>query len=413
MIAEILCIGTELTIGQVLNTNAQYLSSQLNALGISVYYHVAVGDNPGRMEASLTQALSRADIVITSGGLGPTADDLSKELVAAHFGLPMVEDETSMAALKARFATYNRPMTENNLKQACFAQGAIILPNPNGTAPGCIVEADGKAVIQLPGPPRELKPMFQASVIPYLSAKLQGVIASRYIRIFGMGESEVAHRLGQLIDNQGQVTIAPYCSLGEVQLRLTAQAQDEAQALSRIQPVAQTICDTLGPVVYAITDRAEDSLARHTLLALLKGGKTVAVAESLTGGMVTAALVDEPGASAVLLEGVVAYSNAAKTRILGVPEALIQAHGAVSQEVAAAMAQGIRLASGADFGLSTTGIAGPGGGSDEKPLGLTYVALASAQGTRVKRLTLGNDRQRVRTLAMLHALRLLLEAFEA
>ena len=222
MIAEIVSIGTELLMGQIVNTDAQYLSRRLNALGISVYYHTTVGDNPGRMEQTLRLALSRSDVVITTGGLGPTGDDLSKEIVARLFGLPMERDEESMRRIEGYFSAMHRDMTHNNERQAMFARGAIILQNDRGTAPGCIVEQDGKAVIQLPGPPYELTDMFEKRVLPYLARRTGGAIASRYIRIFGVGESDAETRVKDLIDAQTDVTIAPYCSLGEVQLRVSA-----------------------------------------------------------------------------------------------------------------------------------------------------------------------------------------------
>ncbi len=411
MIAEILCIGTELLLGQIVNTDAQYLSRELAALGISVHHHTTVGDNPARAEAALKLALSRADIVITSGGLGPTEDDLSKEIVAAYFGLPMELDPLSLEAIERFFAGLHREMSPNNRKQACFARGAIILPNERGTAPGCIVEQGGKCVIQLPGPPRELKHMFAAFVAPYLRGKISGSITSRYLRIFGMGESEVETRIRDLIEAQADakpgepaVTIAPYCSLGEVQLRVTALAETPEAAHAAIAPVEATLLDRLGAVVYAVSDTAEDSLAHYAVEALLEAVKTVAVAESCTGGLVAASLVEVPGVSAALMEGQVTYSNAAKVRCLGVSEQVLAAHGAVSEQTARGMAEGLRARAGVDIAIATTGIAGPDGGTPEKPVGLVYVAAATAQGTQVTELRLRGERDRIRAMATLHAL---------
>lgn len=407
MIAEIVSIGTELLMGQIVNTDAQYLSRRLNALGISVYYHTTVGDNPGRMEQTLRLALSRSDVVITTGGLGPTGDDLSKEIVARLFGLPMERDEESMRRIEGYFSAMHRDMTHNNERQAMFARGAIILPNDRGTAPGCIVEQDGKAVIQLPGPPYELTDMFEKRVLPYLARRTGGAIASRYIRIFGVGESDAETRVKDLIDAQTDVTIAPYCSLGEVQLRVSARGGSEEEALVRIRPTVEAIAARLGDAVYAVSADPADSMEHYAVDALARAGRTVAVAESCTGGLVAARLVAIPGASAVLHEAHVVYANEAKERYLGVRPETLEAFGAVSEACAREMAEGLRARSGADVAVSTTGVAGPGGGTPQKPVGLVYVAAACPEGTFVRELRLSGDRQRVRTLASLHALNMI------
>ena len=404
MIAEIVSIGTELLMGQIVNTDAQYLSRRLSMLGISVYYHTTVGDNPARMDETLRRALERSDIVITTGGLGPTGDDLSKEIVARVLGLPMEKDEESLRDIERYFASMHRAMAQNNERQAMFAKGAIILKNDRGTAPGCIVEQDGKAVIQLPGPPYELKDMFEKRVMPYLTARTGGAIASRYIRIFGVGESDAETRVKDLIDAQGEVTIAPYCSLGEVQLRVSARGESEEDALARIAPTVEAVASRLGDAVYAISREPSDSMEHYAVDALIRAGRTVAVAESCTGGLVAARLVAIPGASAVLHESHVTYANDAKERYLGVRAQTLRDHGAVSEACAREMAEGLRARSGADVAAATTGIAGPGGGTEEKPVGLVYVAVACPEGTTVRRLQLGGDRERIRTLASLHAL---------
>ena len=407
MIAEIVSIGTELLMGQIVNTDAQYLSRRLNALGISVYYHTTVGDNPGRMEQTLRLALSRSDVVITTGGLGPTGDDLSKEIVARLFGLPMERDEQSMRRIEGYFSAMHRDMTHNNERQAMFARGAIILQNDRGTAPGCIVEQDGKAVIQLPGPPYELTDMFEKRVLPYLARRTGGAIASRYIRIFGVGESDAETRVKDLIDAQTDVTIAPYCSLGEVQLRVSARGGSEEEALVRIRPTVEAIAARLGDAVYAVSADPADSMEHYAVDALTRAGRTVAVAESCTGGLVAARLVAIPGASAVLHEAHVVYANEAKERYLGVRPETLEAFGAVSEACAREMAEGLRARSGADVAAATTGVAGPGGGTPQKPVGLVYVAAACPEGTFVRELRLNGDRQRVRTLASLHALNMI------
>ena len=403
MIAEIVSIGTELLMGQIVNTDAQYLSRRLQTLGISVYYHTTVGDNPGRMRQALETALARCDLVITTGGLGPTQDDLSKEIAAQLLGLPMRFDEASWREIQAYFVKIGRPCPESNRKQAEFADGAVILPNACGTAPGCLIERGGKTVVQLPGPPHELADMFERQVYERLAAKTGGCIASRYLRIYGMGESQVAQRCDRFIRGE-DVTVAPYCSLGECQLRVTARGESEEGALSRVMPVVSQLCAELGDAVYAVTDTADGSMEEAAGRALVARGLTVATAESCTGGLVAAKLVNFPGISAALCEAHVTYANEAKVKYCGVREETLAAHGAVSEETAREMAEGLRARCGADIAVATTGIAGPDGGTKEKPVGLVYVACAGAGGTQVVRLQLSGNRGRIRELASLRAL---------
>lgn len=404
MVAEIVAIGTELLMGQIVNADAQYLSRRLQSLGISVYHHTTVGDNPQRLRDALALALSRGDIVITTGGLGPTQDDLSKETAAALLGREMVFDAENWRAIEGYFARMNRACPENNRRQAMFAEGAVILPNACGTAPGCMIEQDGKLVIQLPGPPREMAAMFEAQVYAFLAQRTGGCIASRYLRIYGLGESQVAQMCAAYIEAQDGVTVAPYCSLGECQLRVTARGADEAQALARVMPVTEALRGILGDAVYAVTDSPEGSMEEAAGRALTQRGLTVATAESCTGGLVAAKLVNYPGISAALNEAHVTYANAAKVRYCGVRQETLDAFGAVSEQTAREMAQGLRERSGADIAVSTTGVAGPGGGTLEKPVGLVYVGCADARGVRVERLMLSGDRQKVRELAALRAL---------
>ncbi len=404
MIAELISVGTELLMGQVLNTDAQFMAQELAPLGVNVYHQVTVGDNPGRLKETLALALSRADVAILSGGLGPTGDDLTKETVAEAFGLELAYNEQAKKTLEERFAAMGREMTPNNLKQAKFPLGSIILPNPNGTAPGCIVEGNGKAAILLPGPPRELFPMFRASVMPYLEQRAGHRLYSRELRIFGKGESTVEYELKDLMDAQDNPTIAPYAKTGEVTLRVTARCQDEAQGKALVEPMIQEIVNRFGDIVYSTEGK---ELPQLCIALLQQGGKTLAVAESCTGGMVASALVDVPGCSECLMEGAVTYSDAAKVRRLGVSAATLRSQGAVSRDCAKEMAQGMRRTSGADFALATTGIAGPGGGSEKKPVGLVYVALAGENGVAVKELHLTGDRTRIRHITMLHVLDML------
>ena len=404
MIAEIVAIGTELLMGQIVNTDAQYLSRRLQSLGVCVYYHTTVGDNPQRMRDTLALALSRSDIVITTGGLGPTQDDLSKEIAAELLGLPMAFDEESWRDIQSYFTRQGRLCPENNRRQAMFARGARILPNACGTAPGCMIEAEGKLVIQLPGPPHEMADMFERQVYAHLAQRTGGCIASRYIRIYGLGESDVAQRCAKWIEDGGDVTVAPYCTLGECQLRVTARGETEDEALGKVAPVAQEICDLLGDAVYAVLGTSEGSMEEAAGRALTERGLTVSTAESCTGGLVAAKLVNYPGISAALGEAHVTYANEAKVKYCGVNPETLAAHGAVSEETAREMAQGLREKSGADIAVATTGIAGPGGGTAEKPVGLVYVACADKHGVTVERLTLRGNRERIRSLAALRAL---------
>ena len=404
MIAEIVAIGTELLMGQIVNTDAQYLSRRLQSLGISVYYHTTVGDNPQRMRDTLALALSRSDLVITTGGLGPTQDDLSKEIAAQLLGLEMELDEDSWRAIEGYFRRLGRECPENNKKQAMFGKGSIILPNACGTAPGALIEKGGKTVVQLPGPPHEMADMFEKQVYARLAEKTGGCIASRYIRIYGMGESHVAQLCSKWIEAEGAVTVAPYCSLGECQLRVTARAQSEELALAQVLPVVREITALLGGSVYAVTPTSEGSMEEVAGEALTQRGLTVATAESCTGGLVAAKLVNYPGISSALGEAHVTYANEAKIRYCGVKPETLEVFGAVSEQTAREMAQGLRERSGADIAVSTTGIAGPSGGTKEKPVGLVYVGCADQSGVRVERLQLTGSRERIRNLAALRAL---------
>ncbi len=407
MIAEILCIGTELLMGQVLNTNAQYLSRRLSALGITQYHQTVVGDNAARLEAAYRLALSRADVVITSGGLGPTVDDITKRVAAQVAGKPLVLREEAAEMVRARFRQLHRDMTVNNLSQAMFTADTTVLLNPRGTAPGAIVPmGGGKFVVHLPGPPRELEPMFADQVEPWLQARTQNVLVSRYIRIFGMGEAEVDSRLSDL-ESGGNPTLSPYCSLGEVMLRATASAATADAALALLEPLIAQVRERLGDVIYAVEDDDRGSLAKSAVKAMQAAGLTCAACESLTGGLISANLVNVPGASAVVRGGFVTYQTDTKTLLADVPAALIAAKGVVSAEVAMAMAEGTRRKLGVDVAVSATGVAGPDGGTEDCPVGTVFVGLATEDGARAVHLQLTGDRDRVRTLAMKHAVNLL------
>ena len=404
MIAELICVGTELLMGQILNTNAHFIAKELAPSGIDMYHQVVVGDNPKRLTEAVRTALSRADVVLLSGGLGPTDDDLTKETVAEALGKELVLFEDEWNGIVSYFESRGRTVAPNNKKQAMFPKDAIILPNPNGTAPGCIMEAEGKAAILMPGPPRELRPMFLNHVLPYLLEKSGHRLYSREVRIFGMGESDVTYRLDELIKHQSNPTIAPYAKTGEVTLRVTARCRDDAEGEALVAPVIAQIRATIGDVVYDTNGRELAEVCHH---ALIDAGKTLAVAESCTGGRLADAFINYPGSSAYFVEGDVTYSNDAKMRRLGVRKETLDTVGAVSEECAREMAEGCRKAAGTDFALSTTGYAGPDGGEPDKPVGTVFVALAGRDGTVVKRLNLFGDRDRIRHTATLNALDLL------
>lgn len=403
--AEIISVGTELLMGQIVDTNAQYISQRLAEAGINQYFRVTVGDNHGRLYDTIRTAVQRSDLVILTGGLGPTEDDLTKETAADVMGYgDFVLDQPSYEAMLQRFSTMHRVMTENNRKQAMFPKEAIILPNGNGTAPGCILEKEGKAVILLPGPPKEMVPMFQESVMPYLLRRSQGKLYSRTLRIYGMGESAVEDRLRDLIDRQTNPTIAPYAMTGETTLRVTARCQDNGEGEALVQPVIEAIRERLGDVLYSTHgEQLHEVCAR--LLSIQ--GKTLAVAESFTGGLLASTLISVPGSSAWMLEGCVTYSNESKVRRLGVSPETLKAHGAVSPETALEMARGMRAASGTDFALATTGVAGPAGGTAEKPVGLIYMALAYEGGEDIHELRLVGNRERIRGQGVLESLDML------
>lgn len=404
MIAEILCVGTELLMGQVLNTNAQFISRRLSALGVAQYHQTVVGDNEKRLEDAYRLALSRADVVITSGGLGPTVDDITKRVAARVAGKELVLFPQAEEMVRERFRQYHKDMTLNNMSQAMFTPDTTLLPNPNGTAPGAIVPmGGGKTVIHLPGPPRELEPMFRDQVEPWLRARSGQVLVSRYIRIFGMGEAEVDERLRDLEMGENP-SLSPYCSLGEVQLRATARAATEAEALSALEPLVEAVRARLGDVVYAVNPTEDGSLAQTAVEALKAAGMTVATAESLTGGLIAATMVEVPGASEVVKGGFVTYQSVAKTMLLGVSAETIDRCNVVSPEVAVAMAQGARDRLGVDVAVSATGLAGPGGGTPERPVGTVYLGVATKDGAYPIRLALTGDRDRIRRLTVKHAL---------
>ncbi len=402
MNAEIIAVGTELLLGQIVNTNAKFLSVELSKLGVNVFYQTVVGDNEERLLNALSIAFGRCDMVVLTGGLGPTADDLTKETVAKYFGLELVEDKASLDAIYARFERVGGEMAESNKKQAMMPKGCTILKNDNGTAPGAIVEQDGKIAIILPGPPSEMEPMYSTKVYPWLRQRCPDQLYSKVLRVFGVGESILEERLSDLIASQTDPTIAPYAKEAEVELRITTRAKTKEEAMARIEPVVRQVQDTVPGCVYGYD---EDTLASVLFRVLQRTDKTIATAESCTGGMLGEALTSVPGISAYFGYGVVTYANDVKESVLGVRHATLMAHGAVSRETAMEMAEGLLSKSGADVAVSVTGIAGPDGGSAEKPVGLVYVGYADSDGVRdCKELHLTGDRGRIRRVTVKHAL---------
>jgi len=397
MIAEIMSIGTELLLGDIANTNTQFLSKALAELGITVYGHTTVGDNPARLRAAFEYAFSKADMVVACGGLGPTLDDITKEIAADYFDREMVVDKPSWEAIKKRFEGRNLP--DNVIRNATVPKGSLLLQNHKGSAPGVCIEQNGKTLILLPGPPHELEPMFMTYAVPFLRQKTNKVFISRVIKIIGIGESNVESILQDIISSQTNPTIAPYAKLTEVALRITASGANETIAHNSIIPIKDEIYKRLNQYIYGEDD---DCLAQILINKLR--GQTLSVAESCTGGLLTSAFVDIPGSSNVLKEGLITYSNESKVSRLGVSKELLVKHGAVSSQVAAAMAKGIAHASKSTIAISTTGIAGPTGGTTKKPVGLVYIGLYINGETITKKLQLIGDRNEIRARAVVAAM---------
>ena len=409
MIAEILSVGTELLMGQIANTDAQFISRRLGELGVTIYRHSTVGDNPARVREALQEALSRSDMVITTGGLGPTEDDLTKEMVAEYFGLEMELHQPSLDALKAFMERFGKKMTPNNLKQAYFPRGCTVMPNACGTAPGCIVEQGGKTVAVLPGPPMELMDMFDRQLAPYLQARSGQVIRSRFLKIFGLGESNVETLLSDLF-HSGNPTLALYCGPGEVTARITARAAAPEKAEAMMQPVYEEILRRVGEAYYG---EGVNRTPADAVLELLKNrGETVTFAESCTGGLLCGAFVDCAGASDCLKESFVTYANEAKENLLGVKSETLARRDAVSGECAREMALGAARAAGADWAVSVTGIAGPGGGTAEKPVGTVWIGVAHGGAAQAREYHFRGQRQWIRKLSVVNALNQLRLAME-
>ena len=405
MTVELICVGTELLLGNIVNTNAAYLAEKCAGLGFSCYFQTVVGDNEERLSQTLRTAVDRSDIVILSGGLGPTEDDLTKETAAKVCGRSLEMHEPSRQALEKYFADRGLVLTDNNWKQAMIPQGAIVLENHNGTAPGVILETEAAKIILLPGPPNELYPMFEESVEPYLAGLTAQVICSQTVKICGVGESRAETMVKDLIDAQTNPTIATYAKTGEVHIRVTAAAADRKGAMKLIKPVVKELKSRFGNNVYSTE---EDTTLEKAVIDLLQAnGLTVTCAESCTGGLLSARLINVPGASEVYKSGVITYSNKAKRRFLNVKKSTLQKYGAVSEQTAEEMAKGAALLLKADAAVAVTGLAGPDGGTEEKPVGLVYIACSVKGKVTVKRYHFSGSRSKVRESAASAALSLL------
>lgn len=413
MTAEIICVGTELLLGNIVNTNAAFLSEKLAYLGINCYFQTVVGDNRDRLLSVINTALSRADILIFSGGLGPTEDDLTKETVAEALGKKLIRDKWAEQEIADYFALRGRIPTDNNWKQADVIEGCEILYNKNGTAPGIFVSEGEKTVILLPGPPLELKSMFTDSVMPKLQQKCGQVFYSQTVKIVGPGESSVETQILDMLNTQENPTIAPYAKTGEVHLRVTARAKDEKEAREKTAPVVEELYRRFGNAVY--TTDADETLEMALTKLLIKKKYTMTTAESCTGGMIAARMVNAPGVSAVLKSGFITYANEAKEELLGVSHDTLEKFGAVSRETAEEMADGAVKAAHTDAAVAVTGIAGPDGGTKEKPVGLVYIGVNIRGNVEVREYHFSGSRQKIResvTAAALTFLREKLLAFE-
>lgn len=403
-VCELISVGTEILLGDILNTDAQYLSIELAKLGISVIHQSTVGDNRERLLAQLDEAAKRSDIIILSGGLGPTPDDLTKEVCCEFFGKEMFLHEPTVEKIKKYFSSKGIEMAQNNLKQAMLPKDCVIFPNDNGTAPGMAIEKDGVHILVLPGPPRELKPMFQNCAVPYLMQFSDRIIVSHNIRTFGIGESSMAEKVNDLFDAQNP-TVAPYAKDGEALLRVTAMAKTKEDAESLCEPVIEEIKKRLDAYVYGvdyncIEEAVVEKLKEHHL--------KVATAESCTGGLIAKRITDVPGASEVFECGIISYANGIKHKVLGVSEDDLNKYGAVSEPVAKQMAQGALKVSGADIAVSVTGIAGPDSDSTGKPVGLVYIGLADKENVWVREIrTSRRDRSYNRYVSASNALNMI------
>lgn len=406
----ILSIGTELLLGQILNTNEKFISERLKELGIDVLYRVTVGDNPDRLEEVVKLAVEKADLVVISGGLGPTEDDLTKETVAKAMDKKLVLNKNCLHKIKGFFRNLDMDMSENNIKQAYIPESAIIMENDEGTAPGFIIEDNNKIIAVMPGPPREMERMFKDSLIPFLSNKNSEKIYYRNLRLIGIGESDLETRLLDLISNQTDPTIATYAKEGECSVRITSKKENLDEAKKSVDSILPYVNERVGEFIFSYDDKELIEVVADKLKA---EKLTISTAESCTGGLLASTFTDVPGISEVYEGGFVTYSNQAKTREIGVSEKTLKEYGAVSEQVAYQMAEGVRRVAETDIGISITGIAGPDGGSADKPVGLAYVGIAAKHETKVfKILIKPSNRTYNKRIFMLRMLRILNEKLD-
>lgn len=402
MTAEIICVGTEILLGNIVNTNAAYLAEKCAYLGLSNYYQVVVGDNEQRLLETINTAKSRADVIFLIGGLGPTEDDLTKETAAKAFNVELVMDEEAKNNIVTILTNRGIDITNNNFKQALVPKGSIVLYNKNGTAPGIIMEEAGKVVIMLPGPPNEFVPMVDDQVVPYFLKKgTNDVIYSRVVKLVGVGESKVAEEISDLIAMTNP-TVATYAKTGEVHIRVTASASNDDEAKALVKPVVKKLKAMYPDNVYSTN--ADETLERAVVELLSKNGLSITAAESCTGGLVCGKIVNVAGASEVFRGGYITYSNKQKRNVIGVKKSTLEKYGAVSEQVAAEMAKGVLEVSKADVAISTTGIAGPGGGTPEKPVGLVYIGCAVKNKVYVEKFNFSGSRNKVRESTVVAAL---------
>ena len=387
MKTAILSVGTEILFGQIVNTNTVYLSQQMNMLGFDVMYHYTVGDNPKRVEETIDLAFQDCDLILTTGGLGPTQDDLTKEVACKALDDTLVMMDDVLEEITKYFKTLGREMTENNKKQAIMPSRATVFHNDAGTAPGFALEKDGKYIICMPGPPREMKRMFQKSVVPFLQSMIDGALYYRQIRFFGIGESMLETQLLDLIDNQTDPTLATYANEGECSLRIASKRATEEEAEHAVDEMLEKVKARVGHYIYSCDD---EELAQVVADRLMEQGLTLSSAESCTGGMFASTMTDIPGISQCFDRGLVTYSNQAKMEELGVSAETLEKFGAVSEETALEMVEGLKRVSGSDVCISVTGIAGPGGGSEEKPVGLVYIGFAYGDKKICKKIQMRN-----------------------
>lgn len=406
MVVELVCVGTELLLGNIVNTNAGFLSEQCAALGLSCYYQTVVGDNEERLSETIRLAMSRSDVVILCGGLGPTPDDLTKETAAKACGMPLVEDSHTRERIQAYFEKSQwKIIPDNNWKQALVPEGAIVVDNDNGTAPGIIMETEGKSIILLPGPPNELIPMFKKSIFPYLNQLQPDIIFSKMVKLAGIGESQVADQINDLIEAQTNPTIATYAKTGEVHLRITAKAKNEEEAKKMIKPIVKEFKQRFGVCIYSTKE--EETLEESVISLLKKHDLSLTTAESCTGGLLAGRLVNVPGVSEVYKQGFITYSDKAKRKLLDVSKSTLKKYGAVSEETVKEMAKGGIFATDSDVCIAVTGIAGPDGGTEEKPVGTVYIGCYMNEKVTVEQYLFKGSRSKIRDYSVVRALDLL------